>query len=354
MKLVFARENQLAQARHKSTTSPTQTPTSEDETFCPTVGRIFQIWDSSSMGTLEFGATGALEPSGTQVPMNLRKRSAFDSGASPGAEGEDVRKRPRDMDDSVPEETYSRFVRPIAFKESAMSTIHFVGGEKGGVGKSVLARALSQYCIDRGIPFAGLDADRSHGALLRYYGDYSQACDLESYSSADQIIDRALGADRQVVVDLPAQITQILDRWLNDGEVLKYATELQLKVRFWHVTDGGFDSVNLLDSLVNFQDNAVPSQRCVIVVKNHGRSDFFEQFDESDAWKSLKERGGSSMDMPSLDARTMYSIDKNGLSMWAAANDAHSENRLSPMERRRAALWLAACYSEFDRLAAIL
>lgn len=32
-----------------------------------------------------------------------------------------------------------------------MSMIHFVGGEKGGVGKSVLARLLSQYFLDMSI-----------------------------------------------------------------------------------------------------------------------------------------------------------------------------------------------------------
>lgn len=234
-----------------------------------------------------------------------------------------------------------------------MSTIHFVGGEKGGVGKSVLARALSQYCIDRGHPFAGLDADRSHGALLRYYGDYSQACDLESYASADQIIDRALGADRQVIVDLPSQIAQTLDRWLAAGEVLNFARELQFKLVFWHVTDGGFDSVNLLDGMVPLQDEGEDPRRSVVIVKNHGRSDFFDQIDESQAWRTLKDKGGQCMDLPSLDSRTMYNIDRSGMSLWAAANDAQSEGRLSPMERRRSALWLRASYAEFDRLASL-
>ena len=50
-----------------------------------------------------------------------------------------------------------------------MSAIHFVGGEKGGVGKSVVARLLAQLFIDRGLAFAALDGDRSNAALLRYY-----------------------------------------------------------------------------------------------------------------------------------------------------------------------------------------
>ena len=41
-----------------------------------------------------------------------------------------------------------------------MSRIHFIGGEKGGVGKSVVARLLAQYWIDRGTPWTGFDTDR--------------------------------------------------------------------------------------------------------------------------------------------------------------------------------------------------
>jgi hypothetical protein len=68
-----------------------------------------------------------------------------------------------------------------------MSKIHFIGGEKGGVGKSVVARLRAQYCIDRSLPFAAVDADASHGALLRFYGEYTRPVDLTRYESADEI-----------------------------------------------------------------------------------------------------------------------------------------------------------------------
>ena len=50
-----------------------------------------------------------------------------------------------------------------------MANIHLIGGEKGGVGKSLVSRLLAQYFIDHSIPFMGFDSDRSHGALLRFY-----------------------------------------------------------------------------------------------------------------------------------------------------------------------------------------
>ena len=43
-----------------------------------------------------------------------------------------------------------------------MASINFIGGEKGGVGKSVTARVLAQYYIDKGLAFTGFDTDRSH------------------------------------------------------------------------------------------------------------------------------------------------------------------------------------------------
>lgn len=44
-----------------------------------------------------------------------------------------------------------------------MNHIHFIGGEKGGVGKSVMALLLAQYYIDRDIEFNGYDTALSHG-----------------------------------------------------------------------------------------------------------------------------------------------------------------------------------------------
>jgi len=49
-----------------------------------------------------------------------------------------------------------------------MTNIHLVGGEKGGVGKSLVSRLLAQYFIDHSVPFLGFDSDRSHGALMRF------------------------------------------------------------------------------------------------------------------------------------------------------------------------------------------
>jgi hypothetical protein len=227
-----------------------------------------------------------------------------------------------------------------------VSQIHFIGGEKGGVGKSVVARLLAQYWIDRRLPFAGVDGDASHGALVRHYGDFSHFVDLTTNDSADQILDRALGADRRVLVDLPAQSARALDAWLAGANVLSLAHELGAPITFWHVSDGGFASVMQLDKALDRYTNQVAH----VVIRNHARSKDFSQLEASPAMNKLRALSGAVVDLPELDANAMYKIDMGGLSYWAGAHVNEGETALKPLERERVKLWLGRAYAELDKL----
>lgn len=227
-----------------------------------------------------------------------------------------------------------------------MSIVHLVGGEKGGVGKSVVARVLAQYFLEKEMPFVGVDADASHGALLRYYASFTRGVDLESFASADQIMDRALGADRRVLVDLPAQSARQLKRWMEATDVANLAREMGVDLVFWHVTDGGFDSVNELQRVID----AFGGTAKYVVVRNFGRSPDFSQLEESQALAALRALGGKVMDLPQLDSAVMYKIDRFGSSFWAAVNATEGPFALSHTERRRAFRWLEQSYASLASL----
>ena len=118
-----------------------------------------------------------------------------------------------------------------------MSCIHFIGGEKGGVGKSVVARLLAQSWIDRQVAWTAYDTDRSHGALLRHYAGFAQPLEISRMEDLDALLEAATANDQQVLVDLAAQSEQDLHRWLEAGGVLELARELGVGVVFWHVMD---------------------------------------------------------------------------------------------------------------------
>lgn len=226
-----------------------------------------------------------------------------------------------------------------------MSHIHFVGGEKGGVGKSVVARLLAQWFIDRSIPFAAVDGDLSHGALVRSYADYSQPVDLSDPSSADQIIDRALGADRRVLIDLPAQSIRSLWTWLSEANVFNFAKEMGIRMSFWHVSDGGFASVGEIERALELFGDRLEHK----VVKNLGRSKNFSQFEESAAKRRLDQLGGRTLELPELDATAMYKVDRLGSSFWGAVHSTEPD-ALKPLERQRVRLWLERSYSQLEML----
>lgn len=226
-----------------------------------------------------------------------------------------------------------------------MSHIHFVGGEKGGVGKSVVARLLTQRCIDRSLPFAALDGDQSSGVLLRCYSEYTQPVDLTAVESADQIVDRALGAERRVLVDLPAQSARALRAWLYGADVFSFARETGVQLSFWHVSDGGFASVSEIESALEQLSGEVSH----VVVKNYGRAKDFSQFDQSGARRKLDELSGKVLELPELESSSMFAIDRSGSSFWAAIHGMDGDTALRPLDRQRVRLWLKRCYAELDK-----
>jgi len=224
-----------------------------------------------------------------------------------------------------------------------VSHIHFIGGEKGGVGKSVVARLLAQWFIDRSLPFAGVDGDLSHGALVRSYGDFTQAVDLSDSNSADKIIDRAHVADRRVLIDLPAQSARALWAWLAGADVLSFAKEMGIRLSFWHVSDGGFASVGEIEKALDLFGDQIEHK----VVRNHGRSKDFSQFDDSNAKRRLDQLGGKLLDLPELDASAMYKVDRLGSSFWAAIHSNDGEG-LKMLDRQRVRLWLEKSYRQLE------
>ena len=133
-----------------------------------------------------------------------------------------------------------------------MSSIHFIGGEKGGVGKSLTSRLLAQYMIDQQIPFLGFDTDRSHGALLRFYEGFASPVVLDKREAFDVVVEAATeNPERRILVDLAAQTHDPLVQWIDDAGVIELAQELGVTLTYWHVMDAGKDSVDLLGKLLD-------------------------------------------------------------------------------------------------------
>lgn len=229
-----------------------------------------------------------------------------------------------------------------------MSFIHFIGGEKGGVGKSLVARVLAQYFIDNGLPFVGFDTDRSHGALLRFYADFAAPAVLDQHDSLDPVIEQALeDPQRRILVDLAAQTQQSLGKWLDDTDVFAIAEEHGLTLTWWHVMDAGRDSVDLLRQWLDQFGGRLK----LVIVLNEIRGDRFEILEASGERARAEALGASVIHLRRLPDTTMQKIDQLSASFWAAINHAdRGASGLGLLERQRIKVWLSRTYGELGRL----
>jgi hypothetical protein len=229
-----------------------------------------------------------------------------------------------------------------------MSTIHFIGGEKGGVGKSLVARVLAQRFIDTGVPFLGFDTDRSHGALLRFYADYAAPAVLERHDSLDPIVEAALDdPQRRILVDLAAQTQQPLVKWLEDSDLLALAEEHGLTLTWWHVMDSGRDSVDLLRQWLDQFGGRLK----LVLVLNEVRGDRFDILEASGERARAEALGASVMSLRHLPDTTMQKIDQQSTSFWAAVNHPdRAATGLGLLERQRVKVWLQRVHGELARL----
>lgn len=229
-----------------------------------------------------------------------------------------------------------------------MTTIHLIGGEKGGVGKSVVARVLAQYMIDKDIPFIGFDTDRSHGALLRFYTDYASPTVIEDYQSLDIIMETAAEQpEKRVLVDLAAQTHFPLANWIDESGVLELADELGITLCYWNVMDSGKDSVDLLSKLLDHYGTKLH----YVLVQNQIRDEDFTLLEFSGVKDRALDMNAKLMVLKRLYTPIMTKIDGNDSSFWAAKNkDYNHLNALGLLDRQRVKMWLNHAYSQLDLL----
>lgn len=223
-----------------------------------------------------------------------------------------------------------------------MANIHFIGGEKGGVGKSLTARLLAQYCIDRQLPFTAFDTDRSHGALLRFYADYAAPVAMDRTEALDAIVEAAVEQpERRVLVDLAAQTHDTLAQWMEEASLLALAADEGIALTYWHVMDAGKDSADLLGKLL---DRFAGGLRYVLV-RNEVRGSDFSALEQSGQQQRAEALGAKVVQLKKLSEGALLKIDAASSSFWKATTPGGG---LGLLDRQRVKTWLADSYRAFD------
>jgi hypothetical protein len=225
-----------------------------------------------------------------------------------------------------------------------MAIIHFIDGEKGGVGKSLFARVMVQYCIDRQLPHVLVEADRSNPDVGEVY---PEGCERAVFSEAER---KAYDADRifdlaiktPVIVNLPAQVFPAVTDWIERNGVLEMGAQHGVSICKWFICTGGYDSVQLfIQSLKQF-DGKVQH----VFVRNWGLCDDWSHLDSrEELQKLLAKQKVPVLDFPKFSYRERDHLDAKRISF----SKGRESGELGVLGKQRLHTFLKSAYQAIDQ-----
>lgn len=226
-----------------------------------------------------------------------------------------------------------------------MATLHFFGSDKGGVGKSLVARTAAQYHLDRGIDFALFDADRSTPDVKQAYENYG--CRSVIFSESKEYDDEPKpiyfeAQKRTTLVNLPPHVGIALKSWFKKHELLEIAQEEGVKLVYWFICSGEPASVRLLGEHLSYFQDKVDH----VLVKNLIHSNSWEYLDEDSViQQQIAEYGVKVLDFPQFVGKnTLKKIGTKRLTF----GEAREDQELNPIERQRVKSFLKKVHQGFD------
>lgn len=270
--------------------------------------------------------------------------------------------------------------------------LHFITGEKGGVGKSLFAMVLLEYLNNSGFEYNFYDADRSSPDVGLAYGEsyreiltspqekiksqlYSLVAlsgeehkdhilsdneeEKEEISSINQIYfsedqresfradllyeEASLG--NLVVVNLPAQVELLVNQWLTARSIL---SESDFPIYYWFVTDGSPESLTLMERSLNQHGDRIEH----IIVRNSGlNKSVDEAIIRHPVLKSMQRLKTKMVEMGQLilSDLQMEVVKNNKLTLSKAMDREFPVDGLTSLSKTRIKTFLKNCHIEIDR-----
>ncbi|MBE9030464.1 chromosome partitioning protein ParA [filamentous cyanobacterium LEGE 11480] len=221
-----------------------------------------------------------------------------------------------------------------------------VTADKGGSGKTAVARAMADTLMRNALPFLAFDADKRNAQLHRHYDPaLSQFAgvpqgvtriDLSVQGGADDLLN-VLGSPTAdlVLLDLPAGGGELFERLEKEIRLLDFLEELDYSLTLVSVISRVKDCINSLRTLMEFCGDQAEH----VVVKNgfFGEADRFRRFDGSKTKALLLQRGSRVMTFPDLYDDTFDAIDDQNLTF---SQVLQPEQGFSMADRRRVKVFL--------------
>jgi hypothetical protein len=232
--------------------------------------------------------------------------------------------------------------------------IFFIHGDKGGVGKTEVAKRMAAVMLQDGQPVTLIDGDNKNPGLHAAFqnGELDVHCiNVMTPTGRDALFDVIAQSPGDVLIDLPARGSDVTERLNQDGasedgfslELLLAEIEAELTIVFV-IDQTRSPLVALKDELA-----ALPDATRWIIVRNWREDRDFTLFDTTKVKADLEARGAAVIDMVRLDPRVNDILENASLNLITA----QTSDTLSMLQKMRVKAALRS-WSEQMQIAGLL
>jgi hypothetical protein len=230
----------------------------------------------------------------------------------------------------------------------AKPTVIIVGADKGGVGKTTVARTLLDYFTAHHVPTRAFDTEAPKGTLKRFHPDITDIVDATSVSDQMRIFD-TLSEASVTVIDVRAGLLSPTLRSLREIGFLDSVKKGQLNFIVFHVLGSSIASLNEIEETTTYTGDA-----SYFLVKNFiNNTSFFEWDQATHSSYFKKHKDAVAITVPKLNEMAFEQVELASVSFltFVANKGPKGESaNYSFVLRGYVRHWLGNVWGEYDRV----
>src|SRR6266571_3423695 len=232
----------------------------------------------------------------------------------------------------------------------AKPAVILVGADKGGVGKTTVARTLLDYFGAHQTPTRAFDTESPRGTLKRFQPDITEVVDVTQIPDQMKIFDTLGSAEAKVtVIDIRAVLLSSTLQALNDIGFIESAKKGQITFAVFHILGPSIASLEEIAETAAYLGDAK-----YFMVKNFINNTHFFQWDEathSAYFKQIKD--AIEITIPKLNEMATEQVELASvpyITFIANKKQSGEPASYSFVLRGYVRHWLGNVWAEYDRI----
>ena len=229
----------------------------------------------------------------------------------------------------------------------AKPVVVVVGADKGGVGKTTIARTVLDYFTAHHVPARAYDSEAPKGTLKRFHPDVTDIVDVTSVPDQMRIFDN-LSDSSVTVIDVRAGLLSPTMRSLREIGFLDSVKKGEITFVVFHILGSSIASLNEIEEASSFTGDIRH-----FLVKNFINDTSFFEWDQATHASYFKKKDAITITIPKLNEMAFEQVELASVPFvnFIANKDRNGETtNNSFVLRGYVRHWLGNVWNEYDRI----